>query len=401
MSLSDALDNIEQPDARRARPVHPKGFEPGVRFSITSGLPESAVITSSSELAAADHRAKIEEQTGLVVPPGLDVRLERLTLQNGAGGDVERWWYKYVFVPRPGATEAADVEDHLAALRALRRERKRVKPTHVGESTFCISWNDWQAGKAEGGGTRALLERFESQVAGAKLRAAELRTIGRGLGRLVIIGGGDIIEGCTIFPHQMMHIDADRRRQSNVVTDMILFGLDELAPLFASATVLAIGGNHGENRINGDRVNRTDNDDLLVFEGAARAAARDARLGHVDFVIAQGEPAKTLDVNGWIYATTHGQVFGKGAGRPEQKAQNWFKGQAAGRMPAGDADVLVSHHYHHYAVRDWGACLWVQTPANDGGSLQHTDRSGEAAEAGMLTWVVTPERRYQDAQTLY
>ena len=129
---------------------------------------------------------------------------------------------------------------------------------------------------------------------------------------------------------------------------MILHGLDELAPLFAEVVVLVVGGNHGENRIDGNKVNRSDNDDCLVFENAAQAAARDDRLGPCpSFVIAQGEPAKTLDINGWVYATTHGQAFGKGAGRPEQKAHNWYKGQAGGRFPAGDADVLVSHHYHH------------------------------------------------------
>ena len=328
----------------------------------------------------------------------MDVRLERLTLQSGPDGG-ERWWFKYVFVPR--LTQIADdVYDHVQTLKSLRRNRKTVKPSHSGESTFGLSWNDWQTGKAEGGGTPELLSRFESQTAQAKRRAAELRKIGRNLGRLVVIGGGDIIEGCTIFPHQMMHIDADRRRQINVATDMVLYGLDELAPLFDAVTVLVVGGNHGEHRIDGNRVNRTDNDDCLVFENAARAAARDDRLSHVDFVIAQGEPAKTLDINGWVYATTHGQAFGKGAGRPEQKAHNWYKGQAGGRFPAGDADVLVSHHYHHLAKRDWGACLWVQTPANDGGSLQHTDLTGEAADSGALSWVVTPECRYQDEQVL-
>lgn len=390
---------IEPPDVRRARPNHPKGFEPGVKFSIDSGLPESAVISSSVEIDAADHRAKIEEQTKLTIPADLDVRVERLTLQSDADGNAERWWYKYVFVPRL-VLVGVDAFDHVASLKSFRRNRAATKPVHTGESTFVLSWNDWQAGKAEGGGTDALLERFERQIASAKDRAAELRKIGRDLGRLVVIGGGDMVEGCTIFPHQMMHIDADRRRQVNVVTDMILFGLDELAPLFATATVLVVGGNHGEHRIDGKRTNRTDNDDCLVFENAARAAGRDDRLAHVDFVIAQGEPAKTLDINGWVYATTHGQAFGKGAGRPEQKAHNWYKGQAGGRLPAGDADVLVSHHYHHKAERDWGACLWVQTPANDGGSLQHSDLTGESADSGMLSWAVTPQRRYQDAQVL-
>lgn len=389
----------EQPDVRRARPTHPKGFEPGVKFSVDSGLPESAVISSAVEIDAEDHRAKIEEQTKLTIPANLDVRLERLTLQSDADGVAERWWYKYVFVQRLTSVLLNDF-DHVASLKALRRNRKATKPTHTGDSTFVISWNDWQVGKAEGGGTEALLERYTSQIDAAKNRAAELRKIGRNFGRLVVIGGGDMIEGCTIFPHQMMHIDADRRRQINVATDMILYGLDEMAPLFEDVTVLVVGGNHGENRIDGNRTNRTDNDDCLVFENAARATSRDDRLAHVNYVIAQGEPAKTLDINGWVYATTHGQAFGKGAGRPEQKAHNWYKGQAGGRFPAGDADVLVSHHYHHKAERDWGACLWVQTPANDGGSLQHTDLTGEAADAGLLTWVVTDACRYQDAQVL-
>lgn len=368
-------------------------------FCTDSGLPESAVISSAVEIDAEDHRAKIEEQTKLTIPANLDVRIERLTLQSDADGNAERWWYKYVFVPRLSLVLDGGY-DHIATLKALRSNRKAVKPTHTGESTFCISWNDWQVGKAEGGGTEALIERYERQIATAKERAAELRKIGRDLGRLVVIGGGDMVEGCTIFPHQMMHIDADRRKQANVTTDLIEYGLDELAPLFAEVTVLVVGGNHGENRIDGNRTNRSDNDDCLVFESAARAVKRDPRLQHVNFVIAQGEPAKTLDINGWVYATTHGQAFGKGAGTPEKKAFNWFKGQAGGRFPAGDADVLVSHHYHHKAERDWGACLWVQTPANDGGSLQHTDLTGEAADAGMLTWVVTPACRYQDAQVL-
>lgn len=396
--LAAMIAAIEPPNARRDRMTHPKGFEPGVTFSVDSGLPETAVISNATQIDAADHRAKIEEQTGLTIPADLDVRLERLTLQSGPDGG-ERWWFKYVFVPRLSLV-AVDGYDHIATLKTLRRNRKAVKPTHSGVSTFGLSWNDWQAGKAEGGGTPALLSRFEQQVDGAKRRATELRKIGRDLGRLVTIGGGDIIEGCTIFPHQMMHIDADRRKQINIATDMVLYGLDELAPLFDAVTVLVVGGNHGENRIDGNRTNRTDNDDCLVFENAARAAARDDRLSHIDFVIAQGEPAKTLDINGWVYATTHGQAFGKGAGRPEQKAHNWYKGQAGGRFPAGDADVLISHHYHHHAVRDWGACLWVQTPANDGGSLQHTDLTGEAADSGMLSWVVTPESRYQDSQVL-
>jgi hypothetical protein len=390
----------EQLDARRPRVAHPKGFEPGVRFSVDSGLPESAVIASDVELAAGDHRAKIEEQTRLTIPADLDVRLERLTLQNDGSGRVERWWYKYVFVPRT-TSALREAVDPVALLKQLRGNRKAPTPIYDGGATLGLSWNDTQGGKKTGGGTPALFERFDGQIEAAKHRAKELRRIGRDFGRLVIIGGGDIIEGCTIYQNQPHEIDMDRRGQVKAMTALILDGLDRLAPLFEQVTVLAVGGNHGENRINGNRTTRHDNDDCLVFENAAVAAAeRDPRLQHVNFVIAQDEPAKTLDVHGWVLATTHGQAFGKGAGTPEVKAHNWYKGQAAGHQPAGDAHLLISHHYHHYSVRDWGACQWVQTPANDGGSPQHTDLTGEHAASGMLSWVMTPQRRYVDEHIL-
>lgn len=406
IDIEAALTQAPLPDARRPRTTHPKGFEPGVKFD-PDGRPLEVTTPPVAHLGSEDEWNTAVEAMGYQVPDGYRLRLVEAKYDPAAwhrdtqGEDaVTRpvWRYRFA-VDQIGPTDT-DSHDHQAFLKQLRRNRKAIKPALVGESTFVLSWNDWQAGKQEGGGTPALLARFEAQIDAAKRRISELRKIGRDLGRLVILGGGDLLEGCTIFPHQMMHIDADRRTQVNVVTDLILYGLDELAPLFETVTVLAVGGNHGENRIDGNRVNRSDNDDCLVFENAARVAARDPRLGHVDFVIAQGEPAKTLDINGWVYATTHGQAFGKGAGTPERKAFNWYKGQAGGHFPAGDAHVLVSHHYHHRSVRDWGACLWVQTPANDGGSLQHTDLTGEAADAGMLSWVVTVGSRFCDEAVL-
>jgi hypothetical protein len=128
------------------------------------------------------------------------------------------------------------------------------------------------------------------------------------------------------------------------------------------------------------------------------AAARDTRLDHVEFFINQEEPAQTLDVQGHILCFTHGDVFDRGAANSgiEGKAYKWFSQQAAGHRPAGDANVLLTAHYHHHALADWGACQWVQAPANDGGSGHFTDASGRYAEPGMLSWVMTPTERYCD-----
>lgn len=393
--MSDALVNRlrrHAPDARRTRHAHPKGFEPGVAFD-ASGAPETATVTLDSLTGdEAAWAAEIQRVTGLPVPDDKRPVLEDTRFW----GDPDRpmIYARFRFVdrgPRDGGY------DPRATLREYRSPRRRVKPTYTGPASLVVCWNDWQVGKvAPGGGTDALVHRFAQSVEATADRARELRRIGRDLGELVIIGGGDLVEGCTIYQHQAYALDADRREQVNTVTDLILHGLDTLAPLFRSVRVLAVGGNHGENRVDGRRITRSDNDDLLVFEMAARATHRDPRLGHVTYVLAHDEPAKTIEVQGHILATTHGDVFGRGQATPEQKAWKWYQGQAAGHQPAGDAHLFVTHHYHHHALRDWGACLWVQTPALDGGSPQHTDATGQAARPGVLTWVMTPQARYTD-----
>lgn len=394
-SITDRLKAAEYADARRPRISAPKGFEPGVRFDPATSL-AAEVTVALSEIPEDERRwrEEITRATGLTVPDERRVILSQVrTWGDPASPNV---YCRFLIEDRETATPDVDA---IALLRQL-RPRKAVKTAFTGDTTLCLSWNDWQTGKLAGGGTAALAERLDAAFDAAAVRARELRKIGRDLGRLVILGGGDMIEGCGIFPNQPFEIDSDRRTQVRNTTALILEGLDRLAPLFAGVTVLAVGGNHGENRIAGNRINRGDNDDCAVFEHAALAAERDPRLGHVNFVIAQDEPAKTLDVNGWVLGTTHGHVFGKGGGSSEQKAYRWFSGQAAGRQPAGDCDLLVSHHWHHYAARDWGACQWVQTPAMDGGSAFFTDFSGQGAAPGMLSWVMSPEKRFTDAQIL-
>jgi acylphosphatase len=343
-----------------------------------------------------DHRKLIEEKTKLTIPEGLAVKLERLTLQDG--GDTPRWWYKYRFEP-VGRTKA-DI-DATALLKELRKGRKAPKSFYVGEdATFVLVWSDWQVGKSEGGGTEAFIERFEAAITHAEARIKELQKIGRNMGRLVIFGNGDLVEGCTIYGNQSWHLDCDMRTQMNVAVAAALEGLDRLAPLFDEVIIMAVGGNHGENRLEGRKVNNHDNRDVELFEHVARTAARDPRLEHVQFNIALDDLAKTVDLHGWIYAITHGQVFAFGSGSVEQKAYRWYSSQAAGHLPAGDAHVLITSHYHHEASQNWGACLWVQSGHLDGGSRHFSEGHGHIARPGMLSFVVTPDCRLQDRQVL-
>jgi hypothetical protein len=269
------------------------------------------------------------------------------------------------------------------------------------ESTFVLDWADWQMGKKEGDGSKGLLVRLDSAFSSGVKRIRELRNTGRELDELVIIGGGDMIEGCVIYPNQSYEIDANRREQIRTTSAAILQGICTFAPLFKSVRVVVAPGNHGEHRIAGNRTMIGDNDDLLVFEIAQMACESNPNLQHVSFEIAEREISVTTQIQGWIYGITHGDVYGRGSGTGvRNKVFGWFKTMAANRHPVGMSDVLVTHHFHHDAMEDWGNTLWIQNPTIDGGSHYFKEYSGHDTKPGMNSWVVTAQERLQDKQIL-
>jgi UDP-2,3-diacylglucosamine pyrophosphatase LpxH len=62
------------------------------------------------------------------------------------------------------------------------------------------------------------------------------------------------------------------------------------------------------------------------------------------------------------------------------------KGQSRHRL--GDADVLVTGHYHHLQIVQDGPRTWMQAPANDGGSRWYEETGGASTRAGTLTFTV-------------
>ena len=173
--------------------------------------------------------------------------------------------------------------------------------------------------------------------------------------------------------------------QVRVTRRLIVKALTRWAGLFEEVVVAAVPGNHGEVRQGGKSfTDFADNHDVDVFAAAAEVlAANPDTYGHVSFVFPQGqEITLTLDACGTVLGLAHGHQV-----KSVNKVGDWWAKQAHGRQPIGEADLLLTGHYHHLRVEQ-NQRAWIQAPALDGGSDWWRHLSGQDSPPGVLTLVV-------------
>lgn len=298
-----------------------------------------------------------------------------------------RWLYQYkARLERIDPIRTADLS---ALCDEIRTHVPIPGPIPTGDEAFVVCIADCQLGKGDGDGARGTAARFLETIDRVEERITELRAIGRPLGALYLFGMGDLIEGCSDhYAQQTFRVQLNRRDQVKVMRRLILKAIERWAPLFERVVVAAVGGNHGELRKDGKSfTDFADNDDVAIFDQVEEILSSNPdAYGHVSFRIPKDELSLTLDVGGKIVGITHGHVAGKGsAGQPAKKMIDWWMKQAHGQQPIGDADILITAHYHHLLVTESGAKTHFQCPALEGGSDWWRNQSGQDARKGMLT----------------
>jgi hypothetical protein len=361
-----------------------------------------------------DRAITLEDARAWVRSSGDDPANWNVAVRSIAYGD-GLWSNKVSAWPKVKKGQGGEIKatvDPIGILTALRKTSKKkstalfAQPNpHATDSAFVLSINDIQLGQSYNGGSAATIEAYYDFVALAVERVRELRAIGRRLETLVIVGGGDLVEGCVIYPNQAFSLDLNRKQQIEGVVALLLHTIDTLAPMFESVKVIAAAGNHGQNRIAGNYTTLDDNDDTHSFEMVRLALSRDPAMSHIEWTIAESEAGVATHVYDWVLATTHGDVYAKGVqgATIDKKAHTWMKNMALGRERfglLGQANVLIGHHFHHEKSSDWGSCLWKQTPSLDRGSPYFENATGEYSLPGMLTAVMTPTSRWQDEAIL-
>jgi hypothetical protein len=283
----------------------------------------------------------------------------------------------------------------LAALMDEIRSHRPKKRGSVGSTdarAFGVCVADWQLGKNDGGGTNGIVARALRAIDAAAERQKDLRRIGRGSSALYVFGLGDLIENCGgYYEQQAFRVELNLRDQINVARRLIIKAIEHWAPMFDRVVVAAVGGNHGENRSDGKSfTDFADNHDVGIFEQVADVIAMNAAaFGHVSFAIPKHDLTLTLDVCGTITALAHGHQFRRGSSQA-QKAIEWWKGQAMGNTPVGDASLLLSAHYHQFIVQRMNTKTHIQCPSIEGASEWFHNTTGYMGKQppGVLTLTI-------------
>ena len=375
-------------NAKRLKGNHPKGWEPRIDTS------KKEIVSKPQKKAGnpQDHRwDKYLEELGFnpdefeIIEP-FEIRSWDSNTENGKD---TFYYYKAKIVSKYA------VNDRDFDFKALLSEIKKSKPkaqTIKGKSSMIVCLSDWQMGKRDGDGTKGIVARIEQMIPDVTARIKELRKSGVDLAHLYVVGLGDIVEGCDgFYPMQEHSVEYDLRRQKMIARRLLVKSLKEWAPLFKNVVVACVPGNHGENRKNGKAFTTFgDNFDVAIFDEAAEIFQENPAYKHVKFVIPENDLWLTLDVSGTIIGLAHGHQFRTGGRYSHQKAVAWLSGQAFGMTEMGDADILISGHFHHLFVVNEGKRTLMQCPSVDGGSEWFENMTGKSSYAGTLTFSITP-----------
>ena len=379
MSSADPFLNVKRDleDARRTKPKHPTGWEPGVD-------------TAAGTVTVQGDEKPPKDWSHILWNLGLDPKDwqvdETQPVQVRSWDNHEKRLFYYRAVVRPRSGQENDLSD---LIREIKRRAPRAPKEPLEERGLVVLLSDWQAGKADHGGYEALIERLLLLQKAVPARLRSLARQGRPVSHLYVIGLGDMVEGCgDHYAQQTYSVELDRRQQVKLVRRMLVAMLAEWSRLPAKVVVGCVPGNHGENRRAGKSYTTfEDNADLEVFEQAQEVlAANSEAYGHVRWVIPDGDMTITLDVCGTVVSFAHGHQF-TGSGLPLNKAKQWWQSKMAAMHPVGDASIVCYGHWHHLQLLVDGPRTIMGAPSLDGGSRWFEERGGPTTQSGTLTFV--------------
>jgi hypothetical protein len=390
-----SLDEHLAVNVRKPRPSHPKGWNPGeIEWDGRKGTITADPTTTGTQpqftALLADLCDKIGEDPADYEIVG-NIQLRRW--QQHVGEDF--LYYHRATIQRRAGVAEGDVDVDALLAEVSRRKTRKAPPVSTTGAGLVVAMGDWQVGKSDGDGVQGTIDRLAAIPGLIEARWRALRKIGVPLEVVYLCFGGDLKESCNgHYAQQQFRTVLNNRDQRKIIRHAADRIIDRAAGFAPRVAVKVVGGNHGEEREGGkSHTDFADNVDVAVIEDVAYAYSKveTGRYDNVSFAIPNEDLTLTFAHDDLVVGLAHGHQAGFGSGDPQAKIHRWWLGQQHGRQPIGDADILVTFHYHHPWMLRKGQRTHFGSPALDGGSDWFRNVSGQDAPASTLSFVVTGE----------
>lgn len=240
------------------------------------------------------------------------------------------------------ATQTAAREAVLAA-GGVKLPARRPKSKKRGAEVALWHLTDWQGAKVTPSYNSQIMRDRVLRFCDKAARLAEIQRADHPVDDLVVMLGGDMIEGLFNFPTQPYEIDATLFGQyvtvSKLLTEVVQFALHE----FSTVRVIAEWGNHGRLGSKRDAVPRSDNADRMTYELARSLVNADPRVTWEDCP----EDIQRVEIGNYRALLIHGDEVGRnGFASPStivQHVNRWRSGAYAWDF----RDVFIGHYHTH------------------------------------------------------
>lgn len=387
MSLVEQLKATKQVAEERAvEKATPSGWRPSVRtedgkVTVTSKPYQSGMTPSDAELLTAHgFDPELHMIVGGVRSTSWDVYIPQKN--QGEDGEWKDKFYAFRFTAVERPQGRVNVDELLEVLNQPAKPSATPSVASHGVS-YVHAWGDLQLGKADGDGTEGTLKRFMASVQ----QGVDALREGYGrVGHVHLAFAGDCVEG---FNSQKSanawRTELTITEQVRLLRRLMLHAVKEYAPYAERVTVVSVPGNHDRAMPDTHKTRSDDSWAIEALEGVRDALELSGKYEHVEcYVPGVDEEAVTLEVGGRIITHIHGHQV-----RSQAKLWDWWKGQTFGKQPAGDADILLHGHYHHWHSEAKGNRLLIGLPALESESTWWRLATGETGNPSGLTFTLT------------
>jgi len=369
--MLEDLSNLDRQGSDRKQPIPKEAWRPQLELDADGGYfvssPRTAPIGDATELLAE-----------------FDLNPNEWIITNVRRGKWQTYhgdWLESYRVSLKPVAQRSNLIPYDDLERELKRWKPKAKKTQPGNLTAIYNIGDTQWGKDAGDGTSGTLQRTQSALEAALEHHNVISK--RGIGQIALPQLGDCIEGTVSQGGRIMgRLDLDLTAQVRLGRRVLLEWVKAFAPLTDRLIIPVVPGNHDETTRQ-VIVDPMDSWQVEIVQQVLDICKAHPDLQHVEGRFPERDNT-TLAVN------LSGTLVGFAHGHQIRDVQKWFAGQALGDTAVGQSQVLISAHYHHYAVKQLNHRLWVQIPSLDGGSHWFSDRTGMGGSApgGIVSLVV-------------